>query len=179
MTRKSRWLLRLSVAALAAPVVLLDQITKVMAVAILQPGVPRPVVGDLVSLTLARNPGAAFSFATGATVIFTFLAAAALAVAVVISNRVAVRHQRIALALAMGGVAGNLLDRVLRTPGNLGGHVVDFISVGRWPIFNIADSALCVAAAMIVIGGFRSGRSEETTNALQESSKQSGEDATK
>lgn len=155
MTKSIGWRPRRTTLIGALGVVALDQLTKLVAVARLEPSTPRPVIGDFVTLTLARNPGAAFSFATGATVLFTALAFAAVGVGVVMIGRPLPNYQCYALALGLGGVSGNLIDRVLRTPGGFSGHVIDFISVGNWPIFNIADSALCIAAVVVVIGGYR------------------------
>ena len=57
----------------------------------------------------------------------------------------------IALGLALGGIFGNLADRIFRTPGGLQGEVVDWIQIPNWPVFNIADTAVVSAAILITI----------------------------
>lgn len=57
----------------------------------------------------------------------------------------------IALGLALGGIFGNLADRIFREPGMLRGEVVDWIQLPNWPIFNIADSAVVCAAVLVTI----------------------------
>jgi signal peptidase II len=53
--------------------------------------------------------------------------------------------------LVLGGVLGNLTDRIFREPGFLQGHVIDWIQLPRWPVFNVADSAIVIAAVMAII----------------------------
>lgn len=144
------------VAVVAATVFALDLVTKVIAVAGLEGREPVRVLGGLVYLQLIRNPGAAFSMATG----MTWLLALA-AIGVVVAIIWLVRKLRsvgwaIGLGLVLAGALGNLADRIFRAPGPLQGHVVDFISVfapngDAWPIFNVADSAICVGAVLIVV----------------------------
>lgn len=133
--------------SLAAVVLVLDVLTKVLVVATIAPGEDIRLLGGALYLTQLRNLGAAFSFAEGWTIVFSLIAAA---VAVVILR--AARHLfstgwAVALGLVLGGAVGNLVDRVFRDPGFLRGGVVDFLSVfgpdGRvWPVFNVADSAI-------------------------------------
>lgn len=97
------------------------------------------------------NPGAAFSLASNATI---FLSAFAISIAVVIfyyGHKVKSTPWAIALGLALGGIFGNLSDRIFREPGLLRGEVVDWIQLPNWPIFNIADSAVVSAAVLITI----------------------------
>ena len=61
------------------------------------------------------------------------------------------------LALILGGAVGNLIDRIFRAPGIFEGSVVDFIRVGSFPIFNIADSAITVGAVVVVVASFTHG----------------------
>jgi signal peptidase II len=133
--------------ALAAAVLVLDIGTKLLVVATLSDRPPVRLLGGVVYLTETRNTGAAFSFAAGATVVFTLIAVAVAAVIVRSARRLYSTGWAVALGLVLGGAVGNLLDRVFRDPGFLRGGVVDFIQVGWWPIFNLADSA-------IVCGGF-------------------------
>jgi signal peptidase II len=129
----------------------LDQVTKVLAVAHLEPGVVRPFVGTALQFHLIRNPGAAFSFATGSTWIFTLLAAVVVVVVVRLSRKLRSTAWALALGFLLAGATGNLTDRLLREPGFARGHVVDFLQLPHWPIFNVADSSICVAAVLIAV----------------------------
>ncbi|MGD8177223.1 signal peptidase II [Marinimicrobium sp. ARAG 43.8] len=139
--------------AVAVAVLLLDQITKHWVSASLTYGDP-VVFTPFFNFTLLHNPGAAFSFLSEAggwqRWFFTAVAALVSVVIVVWIARVAQRRwEALALALILGGAIGNLYDRVLL------GHVVDFIVVHYkeyyWPAFNIADSAITVGAALLII----------------------------
>ena len=132
---------------LAAGVLALDLVTKLAVVATLSDREPVRLLGGLVYLTEARNTGAAFSFAEGATVVFTLIAVAVAVVIVRSARRLYSTGWAVALALVLGGAVGNLVDRVFRDPGFLRGGVVDFVSVFApngdvYPIFNVADSAI-------------------------------------
>ena len=133
----------------------LDQVTKVLAVARLAPGVQRPFVGELLQLHLIRNPGAAFSLGTGSTVVFTVVQTAVVLVVLVVARRVRTPAWAVALGLLLAGAAGNVTDRYLRAPSVGRGHVVDFLELPHWPIFNLADSSVVVAAVLIAVLGFR------------------------
>lgn len=135
---------------IAAIVLLLDLITKVAAVAYLDPRQPVSIIGDVVTLRLIRNPGAAFSMATGMTWLLTILAVVVTVVVIRIGARLRSRWWILGLGLVLGGALGNLIDRIFRAPGPMRGHVVDFFSVGWFPIFNIADSAVVCGAILIV-----------------------------
>lgn len=140
---------------IAAVVVLLDQLAKAWAVRVLADGRTIDVVGSLVQLRLFRNPGAAFSFATGTTWIFTIIATVVSVVIVRISRRLGSAWWALALGLLLGGAVGNLLDRLLREPGFARGHVVDFIDLPRLFVFNLADASITVAAVLIALLGLR------------------------
>ncbi|WP_226913341.1 signal peptidase II [Gephyromycinifex aptenodytis] len=132
-----------------------DQATKRWALASLTPGQIRPFLGEVLQFTLVFNPGAAFSLGTGITPVFTF-AMAAVAVAILVSlRRLNSRWWALALGLLLGGALGNLTDRLLRPPGFAHGHVVDFLMLPHWPVFNVADSAIVTAAALIALAAFR------------------------
>ena len=135
--------------AIAALIVLMDQVTKVIAVAALEGEQPIRIVGDTVRLLLLRNPGAAFSLGTESTVVLSILATVVVAGLIWFSRRVHARWWAWGLGLILGGAAGNLVDRFVRSPGVLRGHVVDFVSVGWWPVFNVADS--CLVAGVLVV----------------------------
>jgi signal peptidase II len=132
---------------LAGLVLALDLVTKLVVVALIEPGEDIRVLGGLVYLTQLRNVGAAFSFAEGWTIVFSLIAVAVAVVIVRTARQLFSTGWAVALGLVLGGALGNLIDRVFRDPGFLRGGVVDFLSVfapdGRiWPVFNVADSAI-------------------------------------
>ena len=130
-------------------------------VAAIEPGENIRVLGGLVYLTSLRNLGAAFSFAEGATILFSLIAVAVAVVIVRTARRMFSSGWAVALGLVLGGALGNLVDRIFRDPGFLRGGVVDFISVfapdGRiWPVFNVADSAIVcggILGALLAVRG--------------------------
>lgn len=130
-------------------VVVLDQITKIAAVALIEPGRPIELIGETVRLVLIRNPGAAFSMGTSVTALLSIVAVIVVVGLIWFSRKVHSRWWAWGLGLILGGAAGNLVDRLFRDPAVLRGHVVDFMSVGWWPVFNVADS--CLVAGVIVI----------------------------
>ncbi|MGY1899441.1 signal peptidase II [Nocardia gipuzkoensis] len=136
---------------LAAVVLGLDLLTKTIVVANLTPGDPVPIIGDFARLSLVRNPGAAFSMATGMTWLLTLVAAAVVVGVVRIGRTLRSLGWAIGLGLVLGGALGNLMDRLFRAPGPLQGHVVDFVAVGWWPVFNVADSAIVCGAILLVV----------------------------
>ncbi|WP_159110267.1 signal peptidase II [Dietzia psychralcaliphila] len=140
---------------IAAVIVIADQITKVIAVAALEGGPPVQIVGDTVRLLLLRNPGAAFSMGTEFTVVLSVVATVVVSGLLWFSRQVHSRWWAWGLGLILGGAAGNLIDRYVRSPGVLRGHVVDFVSVGWWPVFNIADSSLVVGVIVVAVAVFR------------------------
>jgi signal peptidase II len=139
----------------AVPVYVIDQLAKAWAVANLQPGQPRAVIGSVLQLDLTRNSGAAFSIATGATWVLTAIACSVVIFIVVVARRLGSRGWALALGLLLGGSLGNLTDRMFRAPGPGRGHVVDFIELPHYPIFNVADSAIVCAAVLIAFLAFR------------------------
>ena len=131
-----------------------DLLTKQFAVSQLADG-DVPVLGDWFVLHLTFNPGAAFSLGTDFTVALSCLAIAAVCVVLVVARRVGNTAWALALGLLLGGVAGNLTDRLLRDPGPMRGHVVDMFMVPHWPVFNVADICINVAAGLIVLQAVR------------------------
>ena len=126
-----------------------DQLTKWLALERLSDG-PFNLIGDSVRLALTRNSGAAFGILEGAG---SWLALLAAIIAVVVF--LSVRHgvgglTLVALGLILDGAVGNLIDRILRGDGLADGLVVDFIDVGPWPNFNIADSAIVVGIILML-----------------------------
>ncbi|MEJ2870874.1 signal peptidase II [Actinomycetospora sp. OC33-EN08] len=144
---------RLPLLVVVAVVVLVaDLATKIAIVASMADGERIPLLFDgTVSLVLVRNPGAAFSLATGMTWLLTLVAVAVVVGIVRFARRLRSPGWAVALGLVLGGAVGNLVDRFFRSPGPLRGHVVDFVSVGWWPVFNAADSAICLGGALLVV----------------------------
>jgi signal peptidase II len=158
--------------AVAAVTVILDQTTKGIALAHLQSG-PIPLLGGVIRLTLTRNTGSAFGLPAPAWV----TTAVSVIVSVVILAWVALRRAQrrpvtgpqrrpersrgaargagapvrrmVALALVLGGAAGNLIDRLCA------GAVVDFIDLRIWPVFNVADIALTIGIGLLMLEAIR------------------------
>jgi signal peptidase II len=151
MRRSARWF------ALAAAVVLVDQIVKAIVLAYFANRPPQVHVTDFFNLVLALNKGAAFSILRDASgwqtpVLIVFALAAAVLVIVLIV-RSPERHMLCTgLALILGGAVGNVIDRMRL------GHVIDFLDFHvagwHWPAFNVADSAITVGAALLILEGF-------------------------
>ena len=135
----------------AAVVLALDVLTKVLAVRFLTPGQPVSIIGDTVTWTLVRNPGAAFSMATGYTWGLTLVATAVVVGIIIMGRRLVSPWWALGLGMILGGALGNLVDRFFRSPGPLRGHVVDFLSIGWWPVFNVADPAVVGGALLLVV----------------------------
>jgi len=139
----------------AVVVVAIDQATKYLAVTQLAGRPPVRLLGGAVYLLLVRNSGAAFSLGTGYTFVFPLITMAVVGWILWMATRLRSLPWAIGLGLVMGGALGNLTDRLLRAPGPLLGHVVDMVSLfddaGQvWPVFNAADSALCVGVVLLV-----------------------------
>ena len=113
------------------------------------------VLGDWLTLHLTFNPGAAFSTGTDFTIVFTALAMLAVVVVLWLSRRVRSTAWALALGFLLGGVCGNLTDRIVREPEPFHGHVVDFLMLPHWPVFNFADVFINVAAGLIILQTFR------------------------
>jgi signal peptidase II len=109
-----------------------------------------------------RNPGAAFSTGTEFTVLLSLVAIVAVFVVLWFSRRLGNVVWAVALGLLLAGIAGNLTDRLLREPGPLRGHVVDMFAVPHWPVFNVADICINVAAGLILLQAFRNVRLDGT-----------------
>lgn len=138
----------------------LDQAVKALAIAKLDPGHPVTLIDGLLSLWLIRNPGAAFSMGEGFTVGFTVVAIVAL-VAVAVWGVPRVRHTgwAVAMGFVLAGISGNLYDRLFREPGPFRGHVVDFIQVPWFAIFNVADIFITATAVLVIAMSFFGGDS--------------------
>ncbi len=139
-------------ALVAVAVVLVDQISKLLIVAHMAGRSPIRLLGGLLTITYTRNPGAAFSLGTGFTVIFTAVAAAVVVVIIRSARRLYSIAWAVAFGCLLGGAVGNLVDRMLRAPGPGRGHVVDWIQLPHFAVFNLADSAIsCSAVGMVLL----------------------------
>jgi len=136
----------------AAAVVVLDQVTKLLIVAHMADRPPIQLLGGFLTITYTRNSGAAFSVGTGFTLIFTSVAVAVVVVIIRSARRLYSAAWAVALGALLGGALGNLTDRMLRAPGPGRGHVVDWIQLPHFAVFNLADSAItCSAVAMVLL----------------------------
>jgi signal peptidase II len=142
-------------AVVAVAVLALDVATKVWVVAELEGRRTLELLGGQLLIRVSRNPGAAFSFAEGATVVFTAIAVAVVVVIVRVSRRLGSLGWAVSLGLLLGGASGNLVDRLFRSPGPARGAVVDFIDFQVFPSFNVADSAITVGAVLAVLLSIR------------------------
>jgi signal peptidase II len=143
-----RWRTLLSVAWL---VWILDLATKAWAVSELANREPVKIIGSFFQLTFVRNPGAAFSFASNATLFLSIFGIIVAVGVIYFAPKITSKGWSIVLGLVLGGVLGNLMDRIFREPSFLRGHVIDWLQLPNWPVFNIADSAIVVAAALAMI----------------------------
>jgi len=135
----------------AAGVVVIDQVTKAIAVARLEGQPSIEVLGQWLQLTFVRNPGAAFSLAGNYTIVISVIAII-VAVAIVRTARTLTNPWwAVVLGGILGGAVGNLIDRIFREPAPFRGHVVDFLELPNWPVFNVADMALVGSAILAVI----------------------------
>jgi signal peptidase II len=144
--RRARWLI-----ATAALVLIADLISKHIVVAKLTDHLPVQVIPHVLTLTLTRNAGAAFSIGTGATLVFSAVAIAVIVVIARTARSLASKGWAIALGLLLGGALGNLVDRVFRAPAPLRGHVIDWIEFPHWPVFNLADAAIVTGGLLAVV----------------------------
>ena len=144
---------------IATPVVMLDQVLKHLMVQRIEGGPGVPLIGDLLRFDVVRNPGAAFSLgAGGATFFFTALAVLVSASLLGFAHRLGSGTVLTCAALLLAGTCGNLIDRILRAPGGGHGHVVDFIHIANFPIFNLSDMAITASVATYLFITIRTGR---------------------
>ena len=142
-------------ALVATLAVVADLVSKVVVVAQLEGRPPIRLLGGALLLNVGRNPGAAFSFAEGATVLFTLVAVVVAVVIIRTARRLGSAAWAVSLGLLLGGALGNLIDRLFRNPGVGRGAVVDFLDFRVWPVFNLADSAIVVGGLLAVLLSFR------------------------
>jgi signal peptidase II len=151
----------------AVAVVAADLVTKLLVVSKLEDNEPIRLLGGLFYLIHTRNTGAAFSLASGFTIALTMIAVGVIVFILYLSRRLYSVGWAVALGMVLGGAAGNLVDRIFRAPGPLRGGVVDFIALldpvhPAFPVFNVADSSLCIGVALAVLLELR-GRSIDGT----------------
>jgi signal peptidase II len=142
-------------AVVALVVYAVDVGTKILAVEKLTGRDDIPLVGDVLVLHLTRNPGAAFSTGTQFTEVLSGIAIVAVFVVLALSRRVGSAGWAVGLGLLLAGIAGNLTDRLLREPGPMRGHVIDFLMLPHWPVFNLADMSINAGAITILFLAFR------------------------
>jgi len=156
---KSRTHLQALMLRVALSIIIIDQITKVIAVAtlenrdnlILVPALFGERIGPILQFSFIRNPGAAFGFGTNATLIFTILAFVISIIIWKTGKKIENRVWAICFGALLGGAIGNLIDRIFRSPGAFRGAVVDFVQIPFWAIFNVADMAVSISATIIAI----------------------------
>jgi len=130
---------------------ILDLATKIWAVNNLSFKSNIKVIGEFFQLTLVRNPGAAFSFATGATIFLSLFSLVVMVVVLFYAPKITSRGWAVVLGLVLGGILGNMVDRIFREPGVLRGHVIDWLQLPNFPVFNIADTAIVSAALLSMV----------------------------
>ncbi|MEI6867170.1 MAG: signal peptidase II [Actinomycetes bacterium] len=140
---------RKRIALIAFTVFLLDDLSKVAAIHYLPDHSVR-VIGSFLKLNLQFNSGAAFSIATSKTIWLSSVAWIAVAGILYFGRKVVEIRWATALGLVLGGILGNLSDRIFRPPGGLRGQVVDWIQLPHWPTFNLADTSIVIAAILMV-----------------------------
>jgi signal peptidase II len=152
---------------LAAVVILLDQLVKIIVKMYLPLYESRQIWGELVMLTHVQNTGAAFSLSLGSLnfnrVFFIITSILAIIFVIYMIYRSTTKLQRIGLSLIIGGAIGNLIDRILF------GYVTDFMDVDfpdiimhRWPVFNVADSSIVIAMGLLILDMIINKQTEET-----------------
>lgn len=134
-----------------ALVVAIDQFVKWWVVRQLPVNDPQVIIPHQLYLNHVVNAGAAFSFGRGLTWVFTLFAAVMVIVVIAAATRVRRFSWAMCLGLIGGGAAGNLVDRLFRAPGWGSGHVVDFIQVPWFAIFNVADIAISCGVILFVL----------------------------
>jgi signal peptidase II len=149
-TRFAAWLY-----AVAALVYVVDRVSKAIVEGALGPHRPPiDLIPGVLRVTYTENPGGAFGLFGSAP--WLFLLATLLVCLVIVGASFSLSNRLLAVGLGMvlGGAVGNLTDRMIRG-GGLSGQVVDFIDFRVWPVFNVADAAIVIGAAVVVLAGVR------------------------
>ena len=136
----------------ALTLIAVDQFTKNYFIANLEQGTSYPVIGDILSWRLVYNDSAGFGIGFGYTWILAVISAAAALATIWYARRLESISWSIITGIFLGGVVGNLIDRLIREPSFGNGHVVDFIQIPfDFPIFNLADIFIVSMAILSVI----------------------------
>ena len=135
---------------IALAVIILDSASKSLALRTLSSN-PKELIGSFLQLQLTSNSGAAFSFAQSATIFFSLLSFLAIVAIYLFSKSITSSLWGIALGFLLGGISGNLLDRIFRAPFLLRGQVIDWIRLPHWPVFNLADTSIVISAVTISV----------------------------
>lgn len=147
---------RLTFVAISLVVIAIDQLTKELAIANLRLGEQVSVLGELLSWRLVYNDSAAFSIGFGLTWILSITSTIAALTTIWYGMKIRSLSWSIIAGIFLGGVTGNLIDRITREPGFAIGHVVDFIQIPfNFPVFNLADIAIVSMASLAVLRVFR------------------------
>lgn len=147
----------LTASSIVLAVVVLDILTKTWAVRALADG-PVWLVGDSIGFLLSFNSGSAFSIVQSGAPVLAVIALIAAGVLIRTVMRTEDRWLVVGLSLVLAGALGNLVDRIFRAPSFLQGAVIDFVKIGPWPLFNVADSAISIGAVIIVVRVLLEGR---------------------
>ena len=144
------------VLAIAWLVWALDVATKTLAQHFLEGRDAKKILGNFLRLNFTQNSGAAFSFISNGSILLGAFSILAIFAIAYWSPRITSKGWAVVLGLVLGGTLGNVSDRIFRShAGFLKGQVIDWIELPAWPIFNLADSAIVIAAAVAVILSFR------------------------
>lgn len=154
MPQTSNRRLRIVLFAIAIAVLAVDQLTKFIAVQTLEGRERIPVIGELAGFTFYRNPGAALGMGENTTWLFALIAIGVFIAILVVSRKLGSRAWTAGLGMLLGGLTGNLVDRLFRPPGFFHGAVVDFIDLYFF-VCNVADIAISAAAVTIVLTTLR------------------------
>ena len=149
-----RWRLTAWVYATAGIVYAADRVSKALVEHNMAHHNPIDLIPGVLRITYTTNPGGAFGLFGSAP--YLFLAATLVVCAAIVGASFGSHSLMLSVGLGMvlGGALGNLTDRIVRGSG-LNGRVVDFIDFRVWPVFNVADAAIVIGAAAIVLGGLR------------------------
>lgn len=162
MRRSRSW--RLAIACLVAlAMAVVDQGTKAMALAQLSEQERIPLIGDLLGLQLAFNPGTVMSLGSGSTWVFTVIGIVAVIALFYAAWRATSTMWAVAIGFVWGGAIGNLIDRLFAPPGFGRGHVTDFLAYGNLFIGNIADIAIGIGVGLGILQMLRNYRPQPRT----------------
>ncbi|MEZ5176232.1 MAG: signal peptidase II [Acidimicrobiia bacterium] len=137
----------------AGLVVVIDQVTKALAISALSDG-PIALIDGFLQLRLTRNTGAAFSMFSGGGPILAIVAAGVVIAILVVLRDASRRWEAVALGMVLGGSVGNLIDRIVRGAGFFDGAVIDFIDFSFFATFNVADMAITIGVGLLLLVSF-------------------------